>query len=180
MAGNGTNLNLALRRAVPALRETDGLLQLLGDENQTIKALVRDGDTVIGDLARNKSTVVRFVRSARRTAELSAERRTALAGTFRRLPAFLQELRPTMVSLGKTADNTSKTLVTLRKSSGQLKTFFADAQPFADASKPALKSLGPGLGHRPQGGRGGRADGHPAAQVLQGHAGAGRATSRSS
>lgn len=142
VAGNGTNLNVALRRAVPALRETDGLLQLLGDENQTIKALVRDGDTVIGDLARNKSTVVRFVRAARRTAELSAERRTALAGTFHRFPAFLQELRPTMVSLGKTADNTSKTLVTLRRSSGQLKTFFADAQPFADASKPALKSLG--------------------------------------
>jgi virulence factor Mce-like protein len=140
-AGNGDNINAALRRAVPALRETDGLLRILGDESQTIKGLVRDADTVIGDLARNKRTVVRFVLSAKRTSQLTAERRADLQATFHKLPAFLTQLRPTMVSLGKTADNTSKTLATLKASSGQLKTFFADVPPFADASKPALRSL---------------------------------------
>ena len=43
------------------------------------------------------------------TSELTAERRNDLQATFHKLPAFLTELRPTMVSLGRTADNTSNT-----------------------------------------------------------------------
>lgn len=140
-AANGENLNAALKRAVPALDETDKLLKLLGDESGNIRRLVVDADTVLSELARNKRTVVRFVTSARRIAQASADRREDIKTTFRRLPAFLTELRPTMVSLGRVADGQGSALQRLASTRGQLRTFFRDVRPFADASKPALASL---------------------------------------
>jgi len=141
VAGNGANLNDAIRRAVPALRETDRVLAILAQQNQVLADLVHNGDTVVTALADNHRNVGRWVETARNTAEASAERRAALAATLRKLPAFLAQLRPAMAALGQTAVSQTGALRNLDATSGQLTTFFNTLGPFADASRPALRTL---------------------------------------
>jgi virulence factor Mce-like protein len=141
-AGRGSDLNAAIRRGVPALRETDRLLAILASENQVIANLTRDADTVITDLANNKANVSRFVITARNTAAASASRKVALAATWHKLPRFLEELRPTMFELGRAADAQTPALRDLNASAGQLTRFFRDLGPFSEASRPSFRSLG--------------------------------------
>lgn len=142
LAGRSGDLNSAIRRAVPALRETDKVLRILGEQNRVIRDLTQNSDTVITAIARNKRDVGRWVVEARNTAAASAERRTALAQTFHNLPAFLAELRPTMASLGQTADAQTPALRNLGAAAGQLRRFLEDLGPFSNASRPAVRSLG--------------------------------------
>jgi virulence factor Mce-like protein len=141
VAGNGQNLNDAIRRAVPALRETDRVLAILAQQNQVLADLAKNGDDVVTALANNHRNVGRWVQTARNTAEASATRRAALAATFQKLPAFLAQLRPAMAALGQTADQQTPALRNLDAASGQLTRFFNLLGPFADASRPAVRTL---------------------------------------
>ena len=141
VAGNGQNLNEAIRRAVPALQQTDRVLAILAQQNQVLADLAHNGDTVITALANNHRNVGRWVQTARNTAVASAERRAALAAGFRKLPAFLAQLRPAMAALGQTAVSQTGALRNLDATSGQLQSFFKLLGPFADASRPALRTL---------------------------------------
>ncbi len=142
VAGNDENLNNAVRRAAPALRETNKVLKILGDQNKVLADLVVNADRVVGDLAANKQDVGRFVDEARDTAVASAERRDDIAAGFNKLPGFLRELRPTMAALGRTAEAQAPTLRNLRASAPQLERLFTQLGPFAEASRPAFKGLG--------------------------------------
>ena len=142
VAGNADNLDAALRRATPALRETNRVLAILARQNQVLADLAKNADTVLADLAERRTDVSRFVVEARDTARASAERDVALAEGFRRLPAFLRELRPTMLELGRTADAQGPALRNLSLSAGQLERLFENIGPFADASRPAIDALG--------------------------------------
>jgi ABC-type transporter Mla subunit MlaD len=142
VAGRENDLNLALRRGVPALRETDNLLAILAEQNRVIADLTRDADTVVTALADNKGNVGRWVTTARNAAVASAERASDQAATFRKLPGFLEALRPNMVALGRVADEQTPALQDLNASAKQLTRFFNNLGPFADASRPSLRSLG--------------------------------------
>src|SRR4051812_4293361 len=142
VAGNADNLNEAIRRASPALRETDEVLARLANQNQVLADLVTNGDKVIGDLAANHKDVGRFVEEARDTAQASAERRADIARGFARLPEFLRQLRATMASLGNTADAQIPSLRNLNASADQLDELFNRLKPFANASRPAFRALG--------------------------------------
>ena len=67
VAGREQDLNDAIRRAVPALRQTDRLLAVLARESNTIRDLTANADRVIGALANNRRDVGRFVVEARDT-----------------------------------------------------------------------------------------------------------------
>src|SRR3954454_4479603 len=142
LAARGQDLNSAIRRGVPAIRETDKLLAILARQNQVIANLTKDADGVITSLADNRQNVGRFVVEARDTASASAERQADIAASFNKLPRFLEELTPTMLQLGRTADAQTPALRDLNASAGQLKRFFDDLGPFADASRPSFRSLG--------------------------------------
>jgi virulence factor Mce-like protein len=142
VGGRGPELNEAIRRASPALQETDKVLAKLALQNRTITKLTADGDKILADLAGNKQDVGRWVVEANNAATASAERRQQLAGAIRRLPAFLAELGPTMQQLGNVADEQTPTLRNLDASAKQLTTFFDQLGPFADASRPAFRTLG--------------------------------------
>jgi virulence factor Mce-like protein len=141
VAGNGKNLDDAIRRAAPALRETDKVLAQLARQNQVLADLTRNADTVVGDLAANRKDVGRWVVEARNTAVASAARKQDIAAGFRRLPGFLEQLRPTMASLGATADAQAPALRSLSRSADQLQRLFTDLKPFSDANRPAFKAL---------------------------------------
>jgi virulence factor Mce-like protein len=142
VAGNADNLNAAIRRASPALRETDKVLAMLSRQNRILADLTVNADKVVGDLAANRKDVGRFVTEAKETAQASAERRSDIAAGFRELPGFLEQLQPTMKALGQVADDQGSALRNLDASSKQLTTFFDQLGPFADASRPAFESLG--------------------------------------
>ncbi|MEJ7714336.1 MAG: MlaD family protein [Thermoleophilaceae bacterium] len=76
------------------------------------------------------------------TASITATRREALRQTFRKLPGFLDELTPTMRRLGQLTDEQIPLLADAQRAAPSLDTFLGRLGPFADASRPALKSLG--------------------------------------
>jgi virulence factor Mce-like protein len=142
LAGRPDDLQEVLRRAHPGLRETSKVLRILGDQNQVIQDFITDSDTVVRELERNKRNVVRFVREAGDAAEISATRRAELRAQFQRFPRFLDELRPTMARLGELADEQTPLLADLERAAPDLDTFFTRLGPFAEASRPAVRSLG--------------------------------------
>jgi len=142
LAGRPDDIHEVLRRAHPGLRETSKTLRILGDQNQVIENFIRDADTVIAQLERNKRDVVRWVHEAGDAAEISATRRADLRRNFQKLPTFLDELRPTMERLGHLADEQTPLLADLQRAAPSLDTFFTRLGPFAEASRPAVRSLG--------------------------------------
>jgi virulence factor Mce-like protein len=142
VAGNAENLNDAIRRASPALRETNRVLAILADQNQVLADLARDADRVVGELADNRRDVGRWVVEARDIAATSAERDEDIARGFERLPRFLAELEPTMVELGRTAERQGPALRNLAASADQIERLFENIPPFANANRPGLRSLG--------------------------------------
>jgi virulence factor Mce-like protein len=141
VGGRAQDLNATIRRASPALRETNKVLTILARQNQVLKDLTSNADRVIGDLAANHRNVGRFVKEADDAATASAERRADLAAGLHRLPTFLRELKPTMAELGATADASTPYLRDLNASAGQLQRFLENLGPFAEASRVNIRSL---------------------------------------
>ncbi len=142
LAGRPQDLNDAIRRAHPGLRETSQTLRILARQTKTIRSLITDADQVIGELEKRKTDVSRFVRDAGRTAETASSQRAALGESFQRLPAFLDELTPYANQLGDLAQAQQPVLRDLGAASGNLDTFLTRLQPFAQAGTPALQALG--------------------------------------
>jgi virulence factor Mce-like protein len=142
LAGRPDDLQEVLRRAHPGLRETSRVLDILGDQNQVIQDFIADSDTVVQELENNKRDVVRWVREAGDAAEITATRREELRAQFERFPEFLDELRPTMARLGELADEQTPLMADLNRAAPDLDTFLTRLGPFAEASRPAIRSLG--------------------------------------
>jgi len=142
LAGRPDDLQEVLRRAHPGLRESSRTLQMLAAQNEVIKNFITDSDTVITALEARKRDVTRFIREAGETAQVTASRRGAVRAGLRRLPTFLDELRPTMTRLGELADEQTPLLADLRRAAPSIDTFFTRVGPFADAARPAVDSLG--------------------------------------
>ena len=153
VAGRSIDLQTALQRAVPAIDETDNLLQLLGNDSSTLKALTTNSNAVVTALANNSTQVQNFIVQADKAATDSATQQGNLKTTLARLPSFLEQLKPTMAKLGNAATANTPVVENLNAASSQLHTFFTNlascSQPhtgnqcgFANASLPALQSLG--------------------------------------
>ncbi len=153
VAGRSTDLQTALQRAVPALDETDNLLNLLGNDSSTLKALTANSNAVVTALANNSKQVQNFIVEADNAATDTATQQANLKTTLQRFPSFLEQLKPTMAKLGSAATTNTPVVENLNAAAGQLHTFFTNlascSQPhsgndcgFANASLPALKSLG--------------------------------------
>jgi len=141
-AARSGDLQAALHRAVPALDQTDRLLNLLGNDSSTLQNLTRDSNTVITALANNSRQVQRFIVEANRTATATATQNGNLRETFARLPGLLEQLRPAMAKLSATASANTPVLQNLNTASGQLNRFFTDLPAFSTSATPALRSLG--------------------------------------
>ncbi len=149
LAGRPEDLNAAIRRGVPALRQSARLLEVLARHRTVLRDLVTDADTVLARLSANRRNVGRFVVEAHDTSSASAERSTDIRTNFRKLPDFLEQLTPTMAALGEVAREQRPVLVDLDASAGELRRFFDDTAEFATVSRPAVRALGdaavPGL-----------------------------------
>jgi ABC-type transporter Mla subunit MlaD len=142
LTARGDDVQTTLRRAVPALRETEKVLSILNANRHTLNQLTRDADTVLHGIAGNRRDVARFVREAGDTTQASASRASALKATVAKLPGFLRELRPTLAELGTTARLQTPALRDLRGASPDLTEFLKRLGPFADSARPAVRGLG--------------------------------------
>ena len=142
LAGNADNLNEAIRRGAPALRETEEVFELLADQATTIRDLNVDSDKIIGELARRRADVVRFIEETNETAAASAERRDDLSQNFALLDDFLAELEPTMVDLNGLALESTPLLADLRAAAPGLNTLSRNLPDFNPAAADSLVSLG--------------------------------------
>ncbi len=140
-AARGGDVNEAIGRAIPALRQTDQVLAKLDRERATLQQLTRDAATTLRPLAANRENVARFVRTANATATASASRKEALATTIRRLPVFLPRLRDTLRDLGDTALAQTPALNALSAAAPRLTGLLQQLGPFADATRPFVSSL---------------------------------------
>src|SRR5919112_1346036 len=142
VAGRAEDINDVVRRASPALRETDRVLAKLATQNQTLKQLITDADTTLGDLAANKRNVGRWVVETKETAAASAERRDDIQAGLQRLPTFLRELRPTMAALGDASEAQTPALQNLNASADQLATFLEQLNDRKNAVEKDSRSPG--------------------------------------
>lgn len=142
LTARGEDLQTTLRRAVPALRETDKVLSILNANRRTLNQLTRDADTVFAGLAGNRRDVGRFFREAADTTEASASRSDELQQTVDKLPRFERELRPTLADLGTTARLQTPALRDLRLAAPDLTELLKQLGPFAKSARPAVRGLG--------------------------------------
>jgi len=143
LAGNGRALNQAIRRANPALQETDKVLATLASQNKTLATLAVQSDQILTPLARDRKQVASFINSANATGAATAAKGAELQANFQRFPAFLTRLTPTMNSLASFSNAFAGFLKPLSGSNiPQINSIVETAPAFLNSSTNALTSLG--------------------------------------
>jgi ABC-type transporter Mla subunit MlaD len=139
---NAENLNAAIRSGAPALQQLKQVLTILGRQNTTIAELNANADAIFAQLADRREDVVHFIDNAGRTAAISAERSDDLSRNFDLLDDFLAELEPTMVQLGRLADEQTPLLTDLHAAAPGLNKLAKNLPPFNAGTEASLLSLG--------------------------------------
>jgi virulence factor Mce-like protein len=142
LATRGSDLNAVIRRANPALGNTDKVLKILDAQNKALAQLATNSDAVLGPLARERRQISGFVTQANTVSVASAERAADIRRTFQRFPSFLTQLRPLMVDLGTLADQGTPVMTELGQSASAVGRQFANLTPFASAARTSLIALG--------------------------------------
>ncbi len=141
-AARGEDLDAIIRRADPALRQTNLVLAELARQNQALSQLARDGDTVLAPWARERRATAGFINNAQVAAEATAERSQDLEAGFQRFPEALRQLRLTMAKLRGFSDQATPVFAEFRDGGPAIARATRALGPFADATEPALTSLG--------------------------------------
>src|SRR3954465_11473326 len=142
LAGRGDDLNAAIHRANPALRETDKVLNILAGQNRTLAQLAKDSDTVIAPLADKRRQIASFIVEANKTGTGPPERGGEIERSFERFPGFLRELRPTLQQLSDFSDQFTPVLNDLHTAAPDLTRFTKALGPFSRSATVSLTSLG--------------------------------------
>ena len=146
VAGRGADLNSVIRRADPALQETDKVLNIIAQQNRTLADLARDSDTALAPLARDRQRVADQFSQVNTVAQATAERGADLERNFQLLPPFLRELQVTSRHLGNFADQAAPVFEDLGAQAPSINRFVQTLGPFSRASIPALQTLGQAAG----------------------------------
>ena len=99
LAGRGSDLNVVIRRANPALQELDRVLAILSSENKVLAKLAVDSDQALRPFAEVRNRVADFIVQSNTVAQASARHRGALARNLALFPQFLKQLGPAMERL---------------------------------------------------------------------------------
>ena len=142
VAARGEDLNEVIRRANPALAETDKVLDILRQQNRVLADLASESDAVLRPLARDRGQVADFITQAKAVSQATAARRGDLERSFERLPRFLGELRQTLVRLGELADEMTPVLSDLGAQAPNINRLVEAMGPLAESARPAVRTLG--------------------------------------
>lgn len=142
LAGNGAALRDAVRRANPAVRQLNELIEILAKQDRLLARLADESDAVLEPWAEKRQEFADFVDQSGATAAATAERGEDLERNFERLPRFLRELPATADALGGFADQFTPALLELRRNAPALNQASQNAGPFFEAADPAFQTLG--------------------------------------
>jgi ABC-type transporter Mla subunit MlaD len=142
LAGRGADLEAAVKRANPALRDIDRLLGILNDQRDQLTQLAADSEQILEPLSRERAQVAGFFTNSGAAAQASTERGAALEASLQKFPAFLREFRTTMRSLQGFSDAATPTFASLGKAAPSFTEATRLLTPFSAASTVSLKSLG--------------------------------------
>jgi phospholipid/cholesterol/gamma-HCH transport system substrate-binding protein len=142
LAGRGEDLEEVVKRANPALRDTDRLFAILNQQRDQLAQLASDSEQILGPLSRERTSVAGFFTNAGAAAQASSEKGASLEASLRKFPAFLRELRQTMGSLEGFSNAAAPVFADLGKAAPSLTKATRALTPFSAASTVSLKSLG--------------------------------------
>jgi len=142
LAARGKDLEAIVKRADPALRETDRILHQLAQQNHELATLAKNSDQILAPLARERAKVAGFIHNANTAGEATAEKSAALEAGFQKFPAALQALRRQMVQLQNFSKQAAPTFADFAEAAPNITRSTKALGPFAHAATPALLSLG--------------------------------------
>lgn len=142
LAAQGEDLAEVIRRANPALEQTDKVLRQLAAQNKELARLAADSDRILGPLARERRSLAGFINNAAIAGEATAERREDLVAGLNELPQGLSEVRATMRELRRFAKAGTPVASDLRAAAPGLTGATKALRPFSAATTTALLSLG--------------------------------------
>ena len=142
LAGRGPDLNAAIRRADPALRELNRVITILASENEVLNRLAVQGDEALAPLAKVKERISDFIVKSNVVATATANHRGAVEENLKLLPVFLRELGPAMQRLGALSEQITPTATYLGIAAPGLNKTFENIGPFSASSTKFFESLG--------------------------------------
>jgi phospholipid/cholesterol/gamma-HCH transport system substrate-binding protein len=142
LAGRGTDIEEAVKRANPDLRDADRLLQILAQQKEELAQLAADSERVTKPLADQRQHVAGFLSNAGAAGQATAERGSELEASLAKFPQFLREFRTTMRNLQGFSDAATPVFEDLDRATPALTEATRNLAPFTAASTVALKSLG--------------------------------------
>jgi phospholipid/cholesterol/gamma-HCH transport system substrate-binding protein len=141
-AGRGSDLNVVIRRANPALQGLEQVLAILAKENKVLQDLAVEGNRATEPLAADRARLVGFINQSNTVAQATAKQRGALAQNFADFPAFLEQLGPAMERLGRFAAQTTPTFEDLGIAAPGINKTFENIGPLAKSSESFFRSFG--------------------------------------
>ncbi|MEA2369501.1 MAG: hypothetical protein QOH38_2219 [Thermoleophilaceae bacterium] len=141
LAGRPEELNAAIRRANPALQQTNRTLAILDSERHTLGRLIDASDRVVGELARKHRDVAEFIDRAGAVSRTVASRRGDLDLAVHRFPPLLAELEPAARDLTGLATDARPVVRSLGRAAPQVRALLGDFDPLANAARPTLVKL---------------------------------------
>jgi ABC-type transporter Mla subunit MlaD len=142
LAGNGQELNAALRRADPALQQTDQVIHTLAGENRTIARLIDQSDRILGPLTAQRAHIGGAIDHVGEVAQAAAAQGHAIEQNLVDFPPFLRQLTPAAQRLTALADQMVPALNVLGAQAPAINQSLVGLGPLTKASIPALKTLG--------------------------------------
>jgi ABC-type transporter Mla subunit MlaD len=142
LAARGSDLRRAVRAALPGLRETDRVLEILDGQNARLRALAVDADRALQPVADARDDLGGVVRRAAQLGTAVAERRTDLDQDLRRLPGTLAQLRPTARELSRVARQGAPVVRDLRRTAPAGLRVLNALGPFGTAAIEPVEDLG--------------------------------------
>jgi ABC-type transporter Mla subunit MlaD len=142
LAGRGEDIEEAVKRANPVLRDADRLFAILADQRDRLRQLAVDSEEILEPLARERAHVAGFFNNAGAAAEATAERGADLEESLRKLPQFMREFRATLRSLQGFSEAGTPVFAELGRAAPSLTSATRALTPFTAASTVSLKSLG--------------------------------------
>jgi len=142
LAGRGPDLNAAIRRADPALRELNRVVTILASENEVLNRLAVESDQALAPLAKVKERISDFIVKSNIVSRASANHRGALEQNLKLLPVFLRELGPAIQRLGALSEQLTPTFKALGIAAPGLNKTFQNIGPFSTSTTKFFESLG--------------------------------------
>jgi hypothetical protein len=142
LAGRGSDLNEVIKRANPALRELDRVLEILANENHVLAKLAVDSDQALAPLAKVRGRVADFIVQANTVSQAGAATRGSLARNLALFPPFLEQLGPALERVQRFAEQTTPAFTNLEVAAPGIDKAFTSLPAFGKSNEKFFENLG--------------------------------------